>query len=312
MQQEDNKNTFRSRLAPTPSGYLHLGNAFNFVLCWLWTRQHEGSLYLRIDDLDKARRRLVYLDDIFSCIEWLDLDYDMGPGSVEEFLQSYSQHSKLELYRDTLDKLLAAGADIYACSKSRKAIQRVSHDGQYPVSFRKQNLPLDTSEAAWRLSIAHNCAIEWQDYYRLEKVDLFHEMRDFVLRKKDGIPSYQISSLTDDSHMSITHIVRGQDLKASTAAQLYLARILGWKSFSEVNFLHHGLVLDTNQQKLSKSDSALSLNYMRKEGFSSKAFYQTLAKSWQLSSNISGPHELLEALNGKLIPVEPILSDIQG
>ncbi|QNP52820.1 hypothetical protein H9L05_03570 [Hymenobacter qilianensis] len=109
----------RGRLAPTPSGYLHLGNAVNFVLTWLLVRRAGGHLHLRIDDLDRARLRPAYLENIFQTIRWLGLDYDTGPRDAEEFEQAYSQQHHLAEYQAMLDDLRSKSGLVYACTCSR-------------------------------------------------------------------------------------------------------------------------------------------------------------------------------------------------
>ena len=123
------------RLAPTPSGYLHLGNAVNFVLTWLAARQRGAQLLLRIDDSDTARKRPEYVDDIFRAIDLLGLDYDLGPISSSDFEANWSQRHRYDQYVSTLNSLREAGA-LYACGLSRRELQHYSP--AYPTAGRRR------------------------------------------------------------------------------------------------------------------------------------------------------------------------------
>lgn len=245
----------RLRFAPTPSGYLHLGNALNFTLNWLVARLAGGRVVLRIDDLDDARKRPEYIHDIFDTLRWLGLDWDEGPQDVADFEKNWSQHLRLHHYREALARLVKTGL-VFACGKSRRELSPFGD--LYPPEFRSQGLSLDTPDVSWRIATPPG-----------------FPMSDFVLRRRDGIPAYQIASVVDDLLYSITHVVRGADLEASTAAQRWLATLLAgsdttapylpWKRFEAVQFLHHPLILDETGQKLSKSAGATALISLRQD-----------------------------------------------
>lgn len=237
----------RVRLAPTPSGYLHAGNALNFILNWLAARLHPGArVLLRIDDLDADRKRPEYVQDIFDTLHWLGLDWDDGPRDVADFEQNWSQHLRLPLYRQALDELRAAGC-LFACGKSRRDLE--PYQGKYPPEFRDQGLSLDAPDVAWRIRTPEGFPLP-----------------DFIVRRRDGIPAYQLASVVDDLHFGITHVIRGADLEDSTAAQLFLAECLGRPDFSRIAFLHHPLLKDEGGIKLSKSAGASALRHWRETG----------------------------------------------
>mgnify|MGYP000457008202 CR=1 FL=1 len=234
----------RLRMAPTPSGFLHVGNAANFALNWLAARWHPGArLLLRIDDLDAERKRPEYLQNIFDTLTWLDLDWDEGPRSVQDLESEWSQRFRLPLYEGLLEQLRARDA-LFACAKSRREL--APFHGDYPEAFRQQPCSLDDDGVAWRLRTPRSCALEAMP-------------PDFVVRRRDGIPAYQLVSVADDVHFRITHVVRGEDLASSTRAQQYLAQCAGLEAFARVRFLHHPLLLDGQGQKLSKSAGAQAL-----------------------------------------------------
>ncbi|GGF15602.1 glutamyl-Q tRNA(Asp) synthetase [Hymenobacter cavernae] len=244
-------------MAPTPSGYLHLGNAVNFVLTWLLVRRAGGTLHLRIDDLDRTRLRPAYLANIFQTLEWLGLDYDTGPRNPADFEQHYSQLHYLADYQQILKKLRQQPGLLYACTCSRTDILAVAPDGRYPGTCRHRHIPLDTPGAAWRIRLPDDLVVTFTDGWQGTMViNLGRDMGDFVVRKKDGYPAYQIGSVADDLRLGTTLIVRGADLLPSTAAQLWLAQQLpetaGFTA-ARIQFLHHPLLPGPDGQKLSKS-----------------------------------------------------------
>ncbi|MBC6606917.1 hypothetical protein H8B13_08815 [Hymenobacter sp. BT188] len=243
----------RGRLAPTPSGYLHLGNAVNFVLTWLLVRRAGGSLHLRIDDLDRARLRPAYLENIFQTIRWLGLDYDTGPRDSEEFEQAYSQLHHLAEYQAMLDNLRSKPGLIYACTCSRTSnLPPSSLDGEH--GCRSCQATFATAGGAWRVRVPATPIAVVDAWRGPLQVDLAATMGDFVVRKKDGLPAYQVASLVDDLCLGTTLIVRGEDLLPSTAAQLFLASQLSTTvGFAHAQFIHHSLLSGAGGQKLSKS-----------------------------------------------------------
>lgn len=248
-----------SRLAPTPSGFLHLGNAVNFTLTWLLVRQAGGTLHLRIDDLDRARLRPQYLENIFRTIDWLGLDYDHGPTGPDDFERHYSQQYYLSGYTTILQKALRANPALaYACACSRTDLARTSADGRYPGTCRNKQVPTDTPEIAWRVRVPEEALVQFEDLWQGPvQVALARELGDFVVRKKDGWPAYQVASVIDDVRLGVTLIVRGLDLLPSTAAQLWLAQHLpGMEAFRRVQFGHHALLPGPDGAKLSKSTQA--------------------------------------------------------
>ena len=236
-----------SRLAPTPSGYLHLGNAVNFVLTWLLTRQAGGRLHLRIDDLDRARLRRPYLDNIFRVIDWLGLDYDHGPSGPDDFLRHYSQLLHLPDYNAVLRRLAQQPGLVQASTRSRTS----------PIDTP---VALEARGVAWRAQVPAGTTVTLRDGWQGETaVALATLMPDFVIRKKDGVAAYQVASIADDLRLGTTLIVRGLDLQASTAAQLWLAAHLSeTAAFNArcVQFHHHDLLTDATGRKLSKSRQA--------------------------------------------------------
>lgn len=244
----------QSRLAPTPSGFLHIGNVANMVLTWLLARSAGGQVLLRIDDLDADRMRPEYLEDIFKTLEWLGLDWDLGPTGIHDFQRNWSQHHRLQLYDELLSTLRQREL-LFACSCSRKTLQEFH--GLYPDICTYKHLDLDAADMAWRLHVPAETRIQVTDaILGAMEVNLSAISGPFVVRRRDGLPAYQVASLADDLHFGSNLIVRGMDLLPSTAMQLYLASISGNAAFAGVTFQHHQLWLDGQGNKLSKSAGA--------------------------------------------------------
>ncbi|UOQ97413.1 glutamate--tRNA ligase family protein [Hymenobacter sp. 5317J-9] len=278
-----------SRLAPTPSGYLHLGNAVNFVLTWLLTRQAGGTLHLRIDDLDRARLRPAYLDNIFRVIDWLGIDYDHGPSGPDDFLRHHSQLLHLPDYNRVLRRLSLVGAP------SRLRLVRASTRSR--TGGAEAAVALDTPGAAWRTYVPVGTEISFSDAWQGEtRVSLGTLMPDFVVRKKDGVAAYQVASVVDDVRLGTNLIVRGLDLQPSTAAQLWLARLLSETAAfnaSRVHFYHHPLLTNEAGQKLSKSQQLPVDAGVLSSKRGPEMVFETITKLWGLPPGNSGSLEEL-------------------
>lgn len=290
----------RSRIAPTPSGFLHAGNAMNFILTWAITRASGGRLLLRIDDLDKGRYRREYVEDIFAGLEWLGLDYDEGPRSVQELEERWSQHHRLNRYQLLLDQL-RADKRLFACICSRKEIRERSKDGRYPGTCRDKNLPFDEAETAWRVSGPdHGSSIDLVDWQKGIQAHPLAELDDFVVRQKNKLPAYQIASLADDIYYGINLIVRGQDLWNSSLSQQYLAHLLHQQDFYNCNFFHHALIRNQDGEKMSKSAGADALRSWREDGRPPAFLFQLAAPVLGLELGISDGPGLVAALQNQL------------
>lgn len=255
----------KTRIAPTPSGFLHTGNAVSFLLTYCLAKSGNGKLLLRIDDLDRERYRKEYVEDIFYALDWLGIHCDEGPSSVTDFENYWSQHKRLSLYDDALKSSLDKER-VYACDCTRKDLMT---SGNYPVYNGKcRDLKKSFHEkSAWRWRIKEDTSIHWIDLLKPNTtVNLSEQMGDFVVKQKNGLPAYQLGSYVDDLHFNITHIIRGADLLTSTAAQLCMATYWQSKAFKDIHFGHHPLITDENGHKLSKSAGSESLKSLRENG----------------------------------------------
>lgn len=278
----------RSRIAPTPSGYLHIGNALNFVLAYALVHRAGGSLRLRIDDIDAPRARPEYIADIFQTLEWMGIAWQEGPHSPEEHQASFSQSLRAARYQQLIDQLAATGMT-YACTCSRRE--------QDTCQCREKRLPLDTPDTAIRITTPHEPIIIADRQMGTCHISLADHMRDFVIRRRDGIVAYQVASLADDIDYGVDLIVRGEDLLPSTAAQLYLASSLGEEHFTRTTFYHHALLTDEHGHKLSKSEGSLSLRSMRTNGMTAATFFQKISRYMGLKRECHSLAEIVDHID---------------
>lgn len=249
-----------TRIAPTPSGFLHPGNIFNFLLNWHWARQHGGKVLLRIDDADVERKRPEYVDDIFRVLEWLDMDWDIGPTGPDDLDQNWSQQHRRSLYDDSLLELRNKSL-VYACSCTRTQL------ASEPCHCQDKKLDLDTAGLAWRIPTRGEIIL-FTDRVIGDVKHYLPLQHSFVVRRKDGIAAYHLASLADDRHFGVTHIARGEDLLPSTAMQLHIDDLLDQQYLRRCGFWHHPLILGDQGNKLSKSagDMGRSIRtYIKKE-----------------------------------------------
>jgi glutamyl-Q tRNA(Asp) synthetase len=252
----------KTRIAPTPSGYLHTGNALNFLLTAALAKRYHAKLLLRIDDLDRERYRTAYAEDIFATLRFLNIQWDEGPRGLADFEKAWSQQQRMKPYKEALQKLRAAGA-VFACACSRKEAGE--------CRCRSKHFSLDAPNMSWRVITGDEVFLVKSLDGQATTASLPHEMKNFVVRKKDGWPAYQLASVVDDLHFGIDFIVRGEDLWPSTLAQLYLAKQLGEEGFSTMRFYHHPLLKGAGGKKLSKSAGAASVKHWRESGKTKEA-----------------------------------------
>ena len=249
----------KTRIAPTPSGFIHEGNAVNFILNAVVAKATPGGrLLLRIDDMDADRKRPEYVDDIFRVLDWLGIEWDEGPSGPDDFEQYWSQHHRLALYEAFLEDLKKKDL-VFPCQISRKTL---SEYGQiYPEQFKNQAIALDTPDTAWRAKTPADLPLSC-----------------FVVRRRDGLPAYQVVSICDDVHFKITQVFRGEDLVHSSAAQQWLAQAAGNTAFGQIKIQHHPLIADKDGLKLSKSAGAASVRHLGPEKHIKSSLLQISAK----------------------------------
>lgn len=268
-----------SRIAPTPSGFLHAGNVYNFLLTYLFTRALNGILYLRIDDYDLVRYRSEYVENIFRVLDMLGIDFDGGASSVAEFEAKFSSKFRASSYKAALKKLENLGI-CYACECTH-SMKSSFESGIYKQICLNKNLKFALGKTCIRLHVNSDEIIDvgfyaakfgFANLNQGEKINLAKNLGDFMICKKDSTPAYNLASLVDDERLGVNLLVRGEDLLLCSAAQKYMANLLGL-NFKNANFIHHSL-LKSSDKKLSKTSNAPAVNL--KDG--AKIHYKFLAK----------------------------------
>ncbi len=290
----------KTRIAPTPSGFLHLGNVFSFALTALLAERHSARILLRIDDLDQQRVRPEYVQDIFDTLHFLELPWHEGPRNAAAFASEYSQLHRLPLYHEALTQL-KDGGHLFACACSRTDILRQNTGGIYNGTCISKPLNLDTPEVSWRLRTPAAAPLSFNSPAGKVSASLPEEQRWFAVRRKDGYPAYQLASVIDDVSFGVDLIVRGLDLYPSTLAQLYLADCLGLQDFKHNVFYHHRLLSLPDGSKLSKSAGATSIRYLRLEGKTPSAIYTLIGNQLGIGGTLNHWRDLEPLLQGNNI-----------
>lgn len=258
----------KTRIAPTPSGYLHLGNALSFITTAKIAQQSGAKIFLRVDDIDKQRVTDAYLQDIFDTLNFLEIKWDEGPRSVSEIKETWSQFCRMDIYTDMLEQLKQKEV-IYACKCSRTEATN--------CRCCDLKIPLEQQDVNWRLITSKDQPIKIKTMqHGIIEAYLPDDMHNFIVRKKDGCPAYQLTSVADDLHFGVDLVVRGEDLWHSTIAQAYLANILGEERFNDITFHHHALLTDAIGNKLSKSAGDTSIKHLRENGYQLDEVYKQL------------------------------------
>lgn len=275
----------RGRFAPSPTGEIHLGNAWTALLAWLQVRSAGGTMVLRIEDLDPDRSRQAYIDRLMADMKWLGLDWDEGP-DVGGGYAPYCQNERRDLYQVALERLTAAGR-VYPCYCTRAELAASAphiNDNEHVYSGICWHREVDavrkvTKRPALRLAVQPG-VISFDDLHAgYISQDIAKEIGDFVVRRSDGVHAYQLAVVVDDAAMGITHVLRGDDLLNSTPRQLLLYRLLG---LIAPKFTHVPLLVDLDGHRLSKRQQALSIAALRANGVKAEAIIGYLAFKAQL------------------------------
>jgi len=273
---------YRGRLAPSPTGYLHLGHARTFWVAWKRARAAGGQLIFRNEDLDYQRCRPEFVNAMYEDLRWLGLDWDEGPDVGGPF-EPYSQRERRGFYLDAWRKLRDGGF-IYPCTCSRKDLERAlsaPHEAlhaaalpgpddeiPYPGICRDKIRTAHDYDSpggvSWRFKVPEGQTISFDDgHFGAQHFVAGHDFADFLLWRRDDIPAYQLAVVVDDEAMQINEVVRGADLLRSTARQLLLIHALG---YSIPAYFHCPLLLDEKNIRLAKRHDALSLRNVREQG----------------------------------------------
>ncbi|HIH2763190.1 MAG TPA: glutamate--tRNA ligase [Candidatus Azoamicus sp.] len=249
-----------TRFAPSPTGYIHLGNIRTALFCWLFARKHNGHFFLRIDDTDKNRYSKKYVNNIFDSLKWLGIKYDGIPTFQSE---------RVLRYKFFLDHLIADGKAYKCyCSKERldslKEAQMLSKSKIMYDGFCRHRYVSGDDNFVIRFMVDSNGYTEFNDLIRGKIKIPNNELDDFIISKDKYNVTYNFASCIDDIDFDITHIIRGEDHISNTQKQIILI-----KSFDSPipNFAHLPMILDSEKKKLSKRDNSIYIDYYKKQGF---------------------------------------------
>jgi glutamyl/glutaminyl-tRNA synthetase len=263
--------TYRGRLAPSPTGLLHLGHAQTFWIAQQRAIAAHGTLILRDEDLDPERSQPHFREAMLEDLRWLGLKWQEGPDVGGPF-GPYTQSQRRGLYRNAWRRLFEAGW-LYPCRCSRKDLERAMqapHDDEviYPGTCRPVTQltgGFDTPAGAhWRFRVPEGEVVAFEDgHFGPQRFVAGQDFGDFLVWRRDDLAAYQLAVVADDAAMRITEVVRGADLLKSTARQILLARALGVPSPA---WYHCDLLLDGQGRRLAKRHDALSLRRLRQQG----------------------------------------------
>ncbi len=312
------------RLAPSPTGALHLGNARSFLLAWLSVRRQGGKLLMRIEDIDSPRVKPWSRQQTLDDLRWLGLDWDWGP-DVGGPHGSYVQSERTARYSEVLQQLMDSKV-IYPCTCTRREVaeaasaphektpsELVPMEGAiYPGTCRRRPAVENNSEYAWRWRFESG-QVTWMDeVLGRQASNPERQLGDFVIGKSDSTPAYQLAVVVDDFDMGVTEVVRGSDLIPSTYRQLAILRHFDWPT---PKYYHVPLIVGRDGRRLAKRHGDTRLSYLRELGISPQRLVGYLA--WTLGM-LAAPDEietnelakLGTNLNWHSLPPSPTVFDL--
>jgi len=275
----------RTRFAPSPTGYLHIGGARTALFSWAFARAHRGKFVLRIEDTDIERSTRESEAAILESLKWLGLDWDEGP---------FFQMQRLARYKEAAEKLIAAG-HAYRCWATKEELdamreaqrargEKPRYDGRWrPERARAAGLAPPDRPPVVRFRTPEEGSVGWKDLVKGPIEFPNAELDDLVLLRADGVPTYNFGVVVDDLDMRITHVIRGDDHVNNTPRQIHIFDALSRTGlFGEranlPAFAHLPMILGADGERLSKRHGAVSVMQYRDEGFLPEALVNTLAR----------------------------------
>jgi glutamyl-tRNA synthetase len=286
--------TVRTRFAPSPTGYLHIGGARTALFCWLYARKHGGSFILRIEDTDLTRSTAESVNTILEGMTWLGLEYDEGP---------FYQTARMERYREVIRQLLDAGKAYHCyCSKEELDAMRAEqlarkekprYDGR---CRERQGPPPSEEQPVVRFKNPRTGSVIVDDLIKGHVLFENAELDDLIIARSDGSPTYNFTVCVDDMDMKITHVIRGDDHLNNTPRQINILQAL---DAPLPVYGHVPLILAVDGQRLSKRHGAVSTLQFRDEGFMREALLNYLVRlGWSHGDQeIFSIDEMIEFLN---------------
>lgn len=318
--------TIRTRFAPSPTGFLHIGGARTTLFNWLFARRHKGAFVLRIEDTDEVRSTPESVSAILDSIRWLGLDWDEGPIGADSDRGPYApyyQMKRVHIYKEYLDRLLKDGKAYYCyCTKEElDEMRRFAQLEKRPPRYdgrcrrlseaRRKALEEQGRKASVRFRMPEEGTTVVRDLVRGEVAFENKLQQDFVIWKSTGGPTYNFACVIDDHLMEITHVTRGDEHLSNTPSQLQLYAALGW---APPEFAHLSMILGPDGAKLSKRHGATSVLEYRDQGYLPEAMCNYLALlGWSTtdSQQLFSPEELIAKFDLKGCQKSPATFDNQ-
>ncbi len=264
--------TVKTRFAPSPTGVLHVGGVRTALFSWLYARRHGGSFVLRIEDTDVARSTEESVAAILEGLKWLELDYDEGP---------YFQTKRLSRYDEVVNQWLEEGL-AYFCYCTREELDQrreeqasAGENPGYDGRCRERREPREGVQPVVRFRVPDEGEVEIDDQVRGRVVIGNKEIEDFIIRRSDGVPTYNFSVVVDDADMQISHVIRGDDHLINTPKQIHMFRALG---VQVPVFAHVPMILGDDGSRLSKRHGAVNVLDYREQGFLPEALLNYLIR----------------------------------
>jgi len=261
----------RTRFAPSPTGYLHIGGVRTAIFSWLYARRHQGQFILRIEDTDRERSTQEAVDVILDGMEWLGLKADEGP---------YYQTQRLDRYQQVIEQLLESD-QAYYCTCSRERLDEVRAGAmqrgdkpRYDGHCRDQGHK-HSPESVVRFKNPVDGKLVVKDLIQGQVEFANHELDDLVIARSDGTPTYNLTVVVDDMDMRITHVIRGDDHLNNTPRQINILQALG---SSLPHYAHVPMILGADGKKLSKRTGSASVLEYREEGYLPEALFNYLVR----------------------------------
>ena len=264
--------TLRTRFAPSPTGYLHIGGARTALFSWLYARKHGGKFVLRIEDTDLERSTLESVNAILEGMTWLGLEYDEGP---------FYQTHRFERYKEIIQQLLDAGQAYYCyCSKEeletlREQQMANKEKPRYNGKCRHGREPVEGVQPVVRFKNPTEGQVVIDDAIKGKVVIQNSELDDLIIARSDGTPTYNLTVLVDDMDMGITHVIRGDDHLNNTPRQINILRAL---DVEPPKYAHAPMILGSDGKRLSKRHGAVSVMQYREEGYLPEALLNYLVR----------------------------------
>ncbi len=275
----------RVRFAPSPTGYLHLGNIRTALFNYLFAKANHGTFLFRVEDTDTERSKKEFLESQKEDLRWLGLEWDEGPDVGGEF-GPYLQSERLDLYRREIQRLMAEDK-AYACYVSESEIEEMKKTAaaeKRPIHFDNRGRHFSKEEIAKRVQQWIKPTVRFKidqpelkmhDLIRGEvSVNLDDMIGDFVIQRADGMPTFHLAVVVDDAMMKVTHVIRGEDHLSNTPKHILLQRALGYPT---PEYAHLSLVTGPGGEPLSKRLSAVSVREFRKSGYLPQALANYIA-----------------------------------